>query len=227
MPRYPQIAIDGPAGSGKSTVAKRVAERLGYTFVDTGAMYRCVALAAARAGLAVDEVDAIGELAGRIGICFGDLRDGRQHVFMDGEDVTDAIRTPLVHGTVSPISAIPAVREAMVAQQRALAARGPVVMEGRDIQTVVLPDADVKVFLSASVEERARRRFAEMPPGSATLAEVEANIRDRDARDSSRAIAPLKPAADAVVIDTDPLTVEEVVERVVALAAARREEHDA
>lgn len=211
------IAIDGPAGSGKSTVARRVAERLGFQFVDSGAMYRCVALAALRRGLAVDQSEAIGELAGQLQIRFGPLHDGRQTVWLDGEDVTDAIRSPDVHQTVSPVSAIPAVRAALTAQQRALAAGTSTVMEGRDIQTVVLPEADVKVYLDASPAVRAQRRWKELPPGRLSLEEVQANLLDRDTRDSSRALAPLRPADDAVVIDTDPLTVDQVTERVLAL----------
>lgn len=217
-PRHPQIAIDGPAGAGKSTVAKAVAERLGYTFVDTGAMYRCVALAALRAGLTLDQPEAIGALAESCAIRFGELRDGRQQVWLDGEEVTDAIRSRPVHDIVSPVSAIPAVREALLHQQRAFAEAGPVVMEGRDIQTVVLPEAPVKVYLDASVAERARRRHAELPAGTASPDEVAANITDRDARDSSRANAPLRPADEAEVIDTDGLRIEDVVARVLALA---------
>ncbi len=217
-PRHPQIAIDGPAGAGKSTVAKAVAERLGYTFVDTGAMYRCVALAALRAGLTLDQPEAIGALAESCEIRFGELRDGRQQVWLDGEEVTDEIRSRPVHDIVSPVSAIPAVREALLHQQRAFAEAGPVVMEGRDIQTVVLPEAPVKVYLDASVAERARRRHAELPAGTASPDEVAANITDRDARDSSRANAPLRPADEAEVIDTDGLSIEDVVARVLALA---------
>lgn len=219
MPKHLQIAIDGPAGSGKSTVAKGVAEALGFTFVDTGAMYRCVALAMLRAGLGVEQEDAVGELARGLDIGFGELHDGQQRVFLNGEDVTAEIRSPEVHGCVSPVSAIQPVRDALLTQQRELAAAGPVVMEGRDIQTVVLPGAQVKVFLDASVAERARRRFAEMPEGSSTLAEVEKNIVDRDARDSSRRNAPLKAAAEANVIDTDPLTVDQVIAIILDLAA--------
>jgi len=149
------------------------------------------------------------------------MESGRLRVWLDEQDVTDAIRTPEVHAIVSPVSAIPAVRDALTAQMRAIAAAGPVVMEGRDIQTVVLPDAQVKVFLSASTAERARRRHAELPAGAMSLAEVTANITDRDTRDSSRAHAPLRAADDAAVIDTDGLTIADVVERIVALAAAQ------
>jgi cytidylate kinase len=218
---HQQIAIDGPAGTGKSTVAKRVAEELGYTFVDTGALYRCVALAALRGGVGLDQHDALGELARRVRIAFGPLHGGRQQVFLDGEEATGAIRERAVDNLCSPVSAVPAVRAALLDQQRAFAVAGPVVMEGRDIQTVVLPAADVKVFLTASPQVRALRRFRELPAGAATLAEIEANVRERDERDSSRALAPLRAAADAVTIDTDTLTIDEVVARVVALARAR------
>lgn len=221
MPRFQQIAIDGPAGAGKSTVARAVAERLGYTFVDTGAMYRCVALAALNQGLTLDQPEAIGQLAERLTIRFGELHEGRQRVWLDEDEVTEAIRTPPVHASVSPVSAIPAVRQALLHQQRAFAQQGPVVMEGRDIQTVVLPEADVKVFLDASVEERARRRYAELPPEAMSLEQVEANLVDRDSRDSSRPTAPLRAAPDAVRIDTDGLTVEQVILTVLELARNR------
>jgi cytidylate kinase len=212
------IAIDGPAGTGKSTVAKRVAEQLGSTFVDTGALYRCVALASLQAGMSLDQKEAIGELARTARIAFGPLEGGAQRVWLDGVDVTARIREPDVDALSSPVSAIPEVRAALLEQQRAFAAAGPVVMEGRDIQTVVLPHADVKVFLTASPEVRARRRFDQLPPGTATLEDIAAGVRERDARDSSRAIAPLKAAPDAVIIDTDALSIEEVTARIVALA---------
>lgn len=221
MPVHAQVAIDGPAGAGKSTVAKRVAEHLGYTFVDTGAMYRCVAWQSLQDGVAVDDADGMAAIAASIAIRFGPLENGRQRVWVGEAELTDAIRTPEVHAIVSPVSAIPAVRDALTAQMREFAERGPVVMEGRDIQTVVLPEAQVKVFLNASVAERARRRFDELPAGSMTLDEVAANIADRDQRDSSRAHAPLKAAADATVIDTDGLSIDDVVQQIVALAAER------
>ncbi|HIE53135.1 MAG TPA: (d)CMP kinase [Armatimonadetes bacterium] len=214
------IAIDGPAGSGKSTVARRVAQELGYTYVDTGAMYRAVAWKMLQAGLGVEEPEQVAALAQRTELQFVEGGDGRQHVIVDGEDCTDAIRSPQVNAVVSPVSAIPAVRECLVARQREMAAGGGVVMEGRDIQTVVLPEADLKVFLEASVQERARRRYEELRQvhPEVDFATVVQNIQDRDARDSAREVAPLRPAPDAVVIDTDPLTAEEVVAQVVALA---------
>jgi len=221
MPEHVQIAIDGPAGAGKSTVAKMVAEQLGYTFVDTGAMYRCVAWQSLQDGVTLDDVEGMAAIAERIAIRFGPLEGGRQRVWVDETELTDAIRTPEVHAIVSPVSAIQPVREALTAQMRHYAEMGPVVMEGRDIQTVVLPQAQVKVFLNASVDERARRRHAELPDGSMTLSEVAANINDRDTRDSSRANAPLRAADDATVIDTDGLTIPDVVQKIVDLAAAR------
>ncbi|MCC7491918.1 MAG: (d)CMP kinase [Fimbriimonadaceae bacterium] len=220
MPRHHQIAIDGPAGAGKSTVARAVAERLGYTFVDTGAMYRCVALAMLRSGLTLDDAAAVGELAERLQIEFGPLQAGQQPVSLDGQEVTAAIRTPEVHAVVSPVSAIPAVRAALLRQQQAYGEQGPVVMEGRDIQTVVLPAAQTKVYLDASPAERARRRHAELPPGSGSVGDVEAAIRERDARDSGRANAPLRAAPEAVHLLTDGLSVEQVIERILDLARA-------
>lgn len=221
---FQQIAIDGPAGTGKSTVAKRVAETLGYTFVDTGALYRCIALAAVEAGLTLDQPEAIGELARTARIRFGALVDGRQPVWLNDVEVTERIRERDVDTLCSPVSAIPAVRAALLDQQRAFAQAGPVVMEGRDIQTVVLPEAQTKVFLTASPGVRAQRRFDQIAPGTATLAEIERNVRERDERDSSRALAPLKPADDAVHIDTDPLTIDQVTECIVALARQRAED---
>lgn len=214
-----EVAIDGPAGAGKSTVARAVAERIGCTYIDTGAMYRAVAHAAMRAGLAVGVDDeAIGRLAGELDFEF-ETCGGLRRVLVNGEDVSEVIRTPEVGALSSPVSAIPMVREHLVAAQRRMAETVPVVMEGRDIGTVVFPDARVKIFLVASAEERARRRHAEMlTRGDATsYEEVLAAQRERDERDSSRALAPLRPADDAVEIDSDDMTIEEVVDAVMAL----------
>lgn len=223
------VAIDGPAGAGKSTIARAVAERAGYTYIDTGAMYRAVALRAMREGLGVDaDADAIGELAGRLRFEFRDV-DGGQHLLVDGEDVERAIRTPEVGNLSSPVSAIPQVREHLVAAQRRMAERRPVVMEGRDIGTVVFPDALLKVFLTASAEERARRRYLQrIEQGEqADYEQILADQRARDRRDSTRAVAPLRRADDAVEIDSDPLTIEQVVDRVMELLEDRLEERDA
>jgi CMP/dCMP kinase len=198
------IAIDGPAGAGKSTVARAVARELGFTYMDSGAMYRCVALAALRSGVEP------AALAAGLRIDLGD------RVLLNGEDVTDAIRTPEVSEAASRAAADPAVREAMVAAQRQLLGRGgDWVAEGRDIGTVVAPDASLKVFLDADPGERARRRASELG-GDAAMVLAEQTIRDE--RDRTRAVSPLEPAAGAVVLDTTELSLDEVVERVVQLA---------
>ena len=207
------IAIDGPAGAGKSTVARGVAAGLGFTYLDSGAMYRCVALAALGAATDPDDGEAVGELARTLGI---DLADGA--VRLDGRDVDGEIRSPEVTAAASRISVHPQVRAAMVEQQRALIERGRYVAEGRDIGTVVSPEAPLKVFLTASEPERARRRAAET--GEAPE-EVLAAIRERDRRDARREHGALRPAADAVALDTTGLEVDEVVTRVVELARER------
>jgi len=207
------IAIDGPAGAGKSTVARAVARELGFTYLDSGAMYRCVALAVSRTGADPDDGDATGEVAERVRIEFDDGR-----VSLDGEDVSAAIRTPEVSALASRVSVHPRVREALVAEQRRLIASGRYVAEGRDIGTVVSPDAPLKVFLGASDEERARRRAAET---GEPFEEVLRAQRERDRRDREREHAPLRPAEDAVELDTTGLPVEEVVARVVELARER------
>ena len=216
------IAIDGPASSGKSTIGVRLAERLGYLFFDTGIMYRAVTLAVIRAGIGVDDEEGVTQLAHRVHI---DVRpptvaNGRKEdVLLDGEDVTWAIREPEVEKRVSKISAYAGVRRAMTELQRRIGKRGRVVMVGRDIGTVVMPDADLKIFLDASLEERARRRFRELiQRGEAVRFEdVLAGLKQRDQIDSSREIAPLKPADDAVILNTDGLSVEEVLKRVFEL----------
>lgn len=221
------IAIDGPAGAGKTTVARALARRLGLTHIDTGAMYRAVALKCLRNGVALADVDGVERMARSAEIAFewsGYGNDAPQRVFLDGEDVTEAIRTPEVSALSSPVSAIPGVRQELVRQQRAMAAAGNVVMEGRDVGTVVLPNADVKVFLTASSEERARRRWRELKQRSIPV-ELEAvlrEIQERDERDSTRANSPLRPAEDAVVIDTDALTADEVTEQIIQLANSRK-----
>jgi cytidylate kinase len=207
------IAIDGPAGAGKSTVARAVAEALGLTYLDSGAMYRCVALATLRAGVGPDDGAALGRLARGLRLT---LAHG--HVSLDGEDVTEAIRAPEVSAAASRVSAHPEVREAMVERQRALITGGDFVAEGRDIGTVVSPDAALKVFLTASDAERARRRAAET--GEA-LADVRAAQASRDARDREREHGALRMADDAVEIDTTGLSAQEVASRIADLAAER------
>jgi CMP/dCMP kinase len=207
------IAIDGPAGAGKSSVARGVAAALGFTYLDSGAMYRTVALAAMRDGIDVDDSGRMGELARSIEI---GVTDGR--VVLDGADVTDAIRSPEVTEAASRAAIHPDVRAAMVERQRALIDAGRYVAEGRDIGTVVSPKAPLKVFLTASDEERARRRASET--GEAAEAVI-ASQRERDLRDRERAHGALRPAEDAVELDTTVMSLEQVVERVVELARQR------
>ncbi len=207
------IAIDGPAGAGKSTVARALAERLGFTYLDSGAMYRCVALAALERGANLGDAEAIGELAGSLEIGL----DG-ERVQLDGRDVSAAIREPRVTEASSRISVHPTVREAMVASQRRLIAAGRYVAEGRDIGTVVSPEAPLKVFLTASPEERARRRAEQT---GEDRAEVLAAQRERDARDEGREHSALRAAEDAVELDTTGLALDEVLGRIESLARER------
>jgi cytidylate kinase len=211
------IAIDGPAGAGKSTTARRVAERLGYLYVDTGAMYRAVTLAALRVGIPLEE-EALASLLPQLRIELQVHPEG-QRTFVNGEDVTEQIRLPEVTRWVSLVSSFPAVRRFLVEQQRRLGREGGVVMDGRDIGTVVFPDADVKVFLTASLPVRARRRLQELQSRGimATEEEVARELEARDRLDSQRHESPLSCAPDAVVIDTTELSIEEQTERVLAL----------
>jgi cytidylate kinase len=215
----PIVAIDGPAGAGKSTVARLVAQALGFLYVDTGAMYRAIAWRANELGLTPDDVEPIVAMAQQSEVRLEDAPGGKQRVFLNGVDVTDAIRTPHISNLVSPISAIPGVRARLVELQRRMGADGGVVMEGRDVQTVVFPDAEVKIFLTASPAERARRRWLELQQRGITadLAQIQRDLEARDARDSQREVAPLTKAADAIEINTDGLTIEQVVERIVAV----------
>lgn len=218
------IAIDGPAGSGKSTVAKLVAKRLSYLYVDTGAMYRAVALKALRLGMNVHDEVMMSHLAQATDIALQQQSDGSVRVLLDGEDVTEAIRTPEVSEASSVVSAHLGVREALTARQKLLAKQGGVVMEGRDVQTVVAPDAEVKVFLTASLEERARRRWLEMRQRGIDIAyeQVLQELGERDERDSSRSVAPLRKAPDAVEIDTTNMTIDEVVDKIVELVRRKQ-----
>jgi cytidylate kinase len=216
------IAIDGAAASGKSTIGSLLARRLGYTYFDTGVMYRAVTWAALHRGISVDDEAAVTALAEAlvIQVTPATQDDGRQYtVFADGQDVTWAIRQPAVDAVVSPVSAYPGVRRALTKQQRHIAAGGCMVMVGRDIGTVVLPHADLKLFIRASIEERARRRYLERRARGEDVAyQTElASMRRRDEIDSQRAHAPLRPADDAVIIDTDGLTIEQVLARIEAL----------
>jgi CMP/dCMP kinase len=215
------VAIDGPAGAGKSTVARALARELGFTYLDSGAMYRCVALLGLERGDgSLPELDgALGELALGAEIDLSDAPDGGAgRVLLDGRDVSEAIRAPAVSAAASVVAADPAVRDALVAKQRRLIAGGDWVAEGRDIGTVVAPDAELKIFLDADPHERARRRASELG------ADVEAVLADqlmRDERDSNRRHSPLQAAPDAVVLDTTGLGVEEVVARIAELVHER------
>lgn len=210
------IAIDGPAASGKSTIGELLAQKLDYLYFDTGVMYRAVTWAALQRGIPVEDETAVTALAQRmrIDVTAPTADDGRQYtVLADGADVTWAIRAPAVDADVSAVSAYPGVRRALVAQQRRVAAKEPVVMVGRDIGTVVLPDADLKIYLDATVEERARRRWQEMKGRGEDVdrAAVLHSMRHRDRIDSNREVSPLRPADDAVIVDTTDLDIEEVV----------------
>lgn len=207
------IAIDGPAGAGKSTVARGVARALGFTYLDSGAMYRCVALAALERGIDPEDGERLGELAWRLEIDFeGDS------VRLDGKPVGGGIRSPEVTVASSRVSVHPQVRQAMVKRQRELIAAGNYVAEGRDIGTVVSPDAPLKVFLTASEAERARRRAAE---ACQSVEQVRRAMEDRDRRDTQRRHGALQPAGDSVELDTTDLSIDAVVDRVVALARER------
>jgi CMP/dCMP kinase len=207
------IAIDGPAGAGKSTVARGVARALGFTYLDSGAMYRCVALAALDRGINLDDGDRLGEIAWGLAIDFGG-----DSVRLDGKPVGGRIRSPEVTIAASRVSVHPQVRQAMVKRQRELIASGSYVAEGRDIGTVVSPDSPLKIFLTADEEERARRRAAD---SGESVAEVRGAMRERDRRDQARADSPLRAANDSVPLDTTDLSPDQVVERIVELARER------
>lgn len=216
------IAIDGPSGAGKSTLGRRLARELGLLYIDTGAMYRAVALAVTRAGVSTTDADSVADVARRARIRLEGDPDTLR-VWLDDEDVSDEIRGEQAGHTASVVSAIPEVRRELVAQQRQLGERaGGVVLDGRDIGTVVFPDADVKFFITAVPEERARRRFEEMGAHDQTFDETLADITARDRRDSTRADSPLVIAADAVVIDTTELAVEDVFQRMAEVVRERQ-----
>jgi len=212
------IAIDGPAASGKSTAAKRLANALGYLYLDTGAMYRAITYSVLKKNI-FDDLEKIFDLVRNIELELK-FEDGVTRVFVDGEEVTDFIRTPEVSGKVSEISRIPEVRKEMVKLQRRIAEQGNLVAEGRDITTVVFPNADVKIFMTASLDERARRRYKEHQERGedVTFEAVKANLEKRDKIDSTRPVSPLRKAEDAVELDTTNMTVEEELEKMKNLA---------
>lgn len=216
MPEPIIVAIDGPAGAGKSTVARRVARALHLRLVDTGAIYRSVALLAHRRSVDPQDAEELASIARELDIDFR-FEDDTNHVLLSGEDVSEEIRSPEVAMKASSVSRHPEVREALLGLQRKLAGQGGAVLEGRDIGTVVCPDAAVKVFLDASAEERARRRHDEMQSQGVgrSLKEVLAEVEQRDAQDRNRDVAPLVPAEDAVVLDSTKLTVDEVVQCII------------
>lgn len=215
------IALDGPAGAGKSTVARLVAKALGFVYVDTGAMYRAVTWHVLSRGISVDDVRAVVAAAREISI---DLAPGEagQLVFVDGEDVTEYIRSSAINRNVSYIARIPEIRELLVSMQKRLAEGKGVVMDGRDIGTKVLPDAEVKVYLTANARRRAERRFSELGDPQISIEELETQIRNRDFLDKEREVSPLMQAEDAVLLDTTEMSLEEVVEAVLALCRSHQ-----
>ncbi|MBE5999265.1 MAG: (d)CMP kinase [Eubacteriales bacterium] len=212
------IAIDGPAGAGKSTIAKRVAKELSYIYVDTGAMYRAMALYLHRNGIDAEDAQTIAGACGGAKISI-EYRDGEQVVLLGGENVNPFLRTQEVSAMASRSSAVPEVRTRLVQLQQELAAAQNVVMDGRDIGTVVLPHAQVKIYLTASVSVRAKRRFLELQEKgeSPVLSQIEAEIAERDHRDMTREVSPLKQADDAVLVDTSDMTIEEVSDRILSI----------
>jgi cytidylate kinase len=214
------VAIDGPAGAGKSTLARNLAARLGFLYIDSGAMYRAVGLWALRAGIELADVQRLEQLARQSRI---ELEPAGSRVLLNGEDITEAIRTPEVSQAASRVSTIGAVRRAMVEEQRRMAARASVVMEGRDIGTVVFPDADIKIFLDAAPAVRAVRRQRESAEKGESIdpEETARQMRERDRRDRTRSEAPLVQAPDAVYVDSTGLTIEQVVEAVLKLVRER------
>ncbi len=212
------IAIDGPAGAGKSTIAKKLAEKLGFVYIDTGAMYRAMAFYYMEKGIDIDDKEAV--IAEFDNICI-ELKyiDGVQHIFLNGKDVSGLIRTGEVGENASKVSAIAEVRKKLVALQQEIARSINVVMDGRDIASVVLPDADLKIFLTASVEVRAQRRYKEMieKGQDVDLATIEEEIRQRDYRDTHRDASPLICVPEAIVVDTSDMTIEEVLEHIISL----------
>lgn len=212
------IAMDGPAGSGKSTVARRVAEKLGLLYLDSGAMYRAVTLLALQEKLAVDSP----KLIDRVKACHIEFTDNGRTILLNTEDVSVEIRTPAVNRLVADVAKIPEIRSEIVKHQQRIGAEGSIIAEGRDLTTIVFPNADFKFYLDASVKERAKRRLSELQAQNenATLTAVEAEIRERDEKDTTRKHSPLRTAHDAIVVDTTDKVIEEVVDFIIARVCA-------
>ena len=212
----PVIAIDGPSGSGKGTIAHRVAKALGWHLLDSGALYRLVALSASKAGVALDDVDGLARIAGALDVQFDSNDDGSERIWLDGEDVTNDVRTEETGAGASTVAAIPAVRDALLARQRAFRQAPGLVADGRDMGTHVFSDAPLKIYLTASAEERARRRHKQLKDKGmdVSLAALSRDIEYRDRRDSERSVAPLRPAEDARILDSSGRSIEAVTQTV-------------
>ena len=222
---YISVAIDGPSGAGKSTVARAAAARLGFVYVDTGAMYRAIGLAVCRKGISGEDAAGIIAALPEIDVRLS-YQDGAQHVLLCGEDVSDAIRTPEIAYYASKVSAVPEVRKFLLDVQRDMAKKGNILMDGRDIGTVILPDAPVKIFLTASAEKRAERRYLELcqKDRQLTRESVLHDIVERDRQDMTRAAAPLRQADDAVLLDTSDITLDESIEAVLQIIQEKTED---
>ncbi|WP_313516541.1 (d)CMP kinase [Pseudomonas sp.] len=220
----PVIAIDGPGGSGKGTIAGLLARQLGWNLLDSGALYRLLAFAARNHGVDLTNEEALKVLAAHLDVQFAVAAPGQeQHIILEGEEVTQAIRNEQIGAAASQVAALPAVRDALLQRQRAFQESPGLVADGRDMGTVVFPDAPLKIFLTASVEERARRRYMQLKAkgDDVSLASLLDEIRERDERDTQRAVAPLKPAHDAIMLDSTVLSIEQVLEKILGEVANR------
>lgn len=220
LAKVPVIAIDGPSGSGKGTIARRVAIALGWHLLDSGALYRLVGLAATRRGIAVDDEPAVAQLAQNLDMRFGMDADGEEQIWLDGDDVTAAVRTEAAGASASAVALLPMLRSALLDRQRAFRRPPGLVADGRDMGTQVFPDAGLKVFLTASVEERARRRYKQLNGKGidVSLAAVSQDIAERDRRDAERLVAPLRPAVEARILDSTARSIDEVTQIILGWA---------
>ncbi len=222
----PVITVDGPGGSGKGTISRLVAKRLGWQLLDSGALYRLLGLAAETHHIDLANEEALETLAAHLDVQFSGKNDDETHIFLEGENVSDAIRTEQCGVAASRVAALPRVREALLSRQRAFRESPGLVADGRDMGTVIFPDALLKIFLTASPEIRAERRYKQLKEKgiSANLADLSRDIRERDERDANRAVAPLKPAADAIVLDSSQMDIEAVLEQVMDLVDRRQQQ---